>query len=204
MPSQTFVYDGEVKSLALTGVDHPNAIISYTYNDQVNVGVYQVTATVDYGADYQPLTLNGTLTIIKADQMIAFRTVSIVVMEDTPTLQLTGTSNVELPVYYRINNAEEQTIATVDERGLVRFLKPGFVTITAYQDGNENYNAATPVSNTIEVTSRAVGIENLLVDGVSYGKPEKDVFVELGCDQEQSQVIIEVQVADGVEVIPSK
>lgn len=204
LPSQTFVYDGQVKSLAVIGVDHPNATISYTNNNQVNVGVYQVTAIVDYGNDYQPLTLNGSLTITKADQMIAFRTASVVVMEDTPTLQLTGSTNANLPVYYRINNAEEQTIATVDERGLVRFLKPGFVTITAYQDGNENYNAAMPVSNTIEVTSRAVGIENLLVDGISYGKPEKDVFVVIGCGQEQNQVIIEVQVADGVEVLPSK
>lgn len=204
LPSQTHVYDGEPKSLALVGVTNPDAVIVYTNNNQVNVGVYQVTATVDYGTEYHPLTLVGTLTITKADQEIAFGLISTVVIEDTPTLQLDAESSVQLPVSYRIDNAAELEVATVDEGGLVRFLKPGFVTVTAFQEGNANYNAAVPVSRTIEVTSRAVGIENLIVDGISYGKPEQEVFVEIGCDSQQNQVIIEVQVGEGISVTPSK
>ncbi|MDM1406504.1 MBG domain-containing protein [Myroides sp. DF42-4-2] len=204
LPSQTFVYDGEVKSLTLVGVTDPEAIITYVNNDQVDVGVYQVTATVDYGPAYQPLSVVGTLTITKADQVISFGNVSTVVIEDTPTLQLYAISNVGLPISYRIDNAADLEVATVEEDGLMRFLKPGDVTVTASQDGNANYNAAIPVSRTIEVTSRAVEIENLLIDGISYGTPEQEIFVELSCDTQQDQVIIEVQVAEGMQVSPSK
>lgn len=204
LPSQTYIYDGEPKSLAVVGLTNPAAVITYTNNNQVNVGMYQVTATVDYGTDFQPLTLEGRLAITKADQAIVFGIVSTVVIEDTPTLQLDAESTVGLPVSYRIDNATELAIATVDSGGLMRFLKPGFVTVTAYQEGNTNYNAAIPVARTIEVTSRAVGIDNLIIDGVSYGKPAQDVFVEIGCNTEQNQVIIEVEVAEGVSVTPSK
>lgn len=204
LPSQSYVYDGEPKSLAVVGLTNPEAVVTYTNNNQMNVGVYQVTATVDYGTEFQPLTLEGRLTITKADQAIVFANVSTVVLEDTPTLQLDAESTAGLPVSYRIDNGTELDVATVDERGLMRFLKPGFVTVTAYQEGNANYNAAIAVDRTIEVTSRAVGIENLIVDGISYGKPAQDVFVEIGCDTQQNQVIIEVEVDEGMSVIPSK
>ena len=203
LPDRIFVYDGQVKALQVEGNIEAEADITYTNNNQTEVGVYAVTATVDYGPAYEVLTLNGTLKIVKANQEIDFETVTTVVIEDTPTLQLTATASSGLPVSYRINDAIDQEVATVDERGMVRFLRPGFVTITASQPGNENYSPAIPVARTIEVTSKAVGIDNLIIDGVSYGKPEKEVYVVIGCDKEQDQVIIEVQVADGIQVSPS-
>lgn len=203
LPDRIFVYDGQVKSLQVEGNVGAEAEITYTNNNQTEVGVYEVTAKVDYGPAYEVLTLNGTLKIVQANQVIDFETVNTVVIEDTPTLQLTATASSGLPVSYHINDAIDQEVATVDERGMVRFLRTGFVTITASQPGNENYSAAIPVARTIEVTSKAVEIENLIIDGVSYGKPEKEVYVVIGCEKEQDQVIIEVQVADGVQVSPS-
>ena len=203
LPNRVFVYDGQVKALQVEGNINPEATITYTNNNQTEVGDYTVTAVVDYGPAFEPVTLQGLLKIVKADQFIDFEPVTTVVIEDTPTLQLTATASSGLPVSYRIDDPIDQEIATVDAQGMVRFLRPGFVTLTAYQPGNENYNPAIPVHRTIEVTSRAVGIENLIIDGVSYGKPEKEVHVIVGCDHPQDQVIIEVQVAEGVVVSPS-
>lgn len=203
LPSQTHVYDGQVKALQVEGTILPEAVITYTNNNQTNVGIYQVTAVVDYGIDYEPLTLIGTLTITQAEQVIDFRTVTTVVIEDTPTLQLTATASSSLPVSYRIDNREEQQIAQVDASGLVRFLRTGTVTLTAFQLGNANYKAALPVARTIEVVSRDASISNLSIDGISYGKPEKEVYVIIGCDRVQEEVIIEVEVAEGAHVSPS-
>lgn len=203
LPNRVFVYDGQVKALQVEGNINPEATITYTNNNQTEVGDYAVTAVVDYGPAFETVTLQGRLRIVKADQTIDFQTVTTVVIEDTPTLQLNATASSGLPVSYRIDDPIDQEVATVDAQGMVRFLRPGFVTLTAYQPGNENYNPAVPVYRTIEVTSRVVGIENLIIDGVSYGKPEKEVHVIIGCDHPQDQVVIEVQVADGVVVSPS-
>lgn len=203
LPNRVFVYDGQVKALQVEGNISPEATITYTNNNQTEVGDYAVTAVVDYGPAFDTVTLQGRLRIVKADQTIDFQTVTTVVIEDTPTLQLNATASSGLPVSYRIDDPIDQEVATVDAQGMVRFLRPGFVTLTAYQPGNENYNPAVPVYRTIEVTSRVVGIENLIIDGVSYGKPEKEVHVIIGCDHPQDQVVIEVQVADGVVVSPS-
>ncbi|MDM1044209.1 T9SS type A sorting domain-containing protein [Myroides sp. 1354] len=203
LPDRIYIYDGQVKALQVEGNIRPEAVITYTNNNKTEVGIYAVKATVDYGPAFEVITLNGTLRIEKANQEIDFETVTTVVIEDTPTLQLTASASSGLPVSYRINDAIDQTIATVSEGGLVQFLRPGFVSITAYQAGNENYSPAVPVTRTIEVTSRAVGIDNLIIDGISYGKPEKEVYVVIGCDHAQDQVVIEVQVADGVVVSPS-
>ncbi|WP_410878688.1 MBG domain-containing protein [Myroides sp. DW712] len=203
LPNRVFVYDGQVKALQVEGNIHSEVTITYTNNHQTEVGDYAVTAVVDYGSAFETITLQGMLKIVKADQTIDFDTLTTVVIEDTPTLQLTATASSGLPVSYRIDDPIDQEVATVDAQGMVRFLRPGFVTLTAYQPGNENYNPAIPVYRTIEVTSRAVGIENLIIDGISYGKPEKEVYVIIGCDHPQDQVVIEVQVMEGIVVSPS-
>ena len=203
LPAQYFVYDGQVKNLQVQGTIAPQAVITYTNNNQTEVGQYTVTATVDYGPNYELLHLQSVLTITKADQVITWDQVSEVVMEDTPTLQLTASASSHLPVQYRIDNPADREIAVLEESGLLRFLQPGFVTITAYQNGNTNYNAAPVVSHTIAVNSRDASIWNLVVDGVSYGKIAKEVVVVLGCETQQNEVRIEVQTQVGAEVNPS-
>lgn len=202
--SRTFIYDGTPKSLTIQGNMPADALVTYTNNNQINVGVYEVTAVVNYGSNYEPLTLTATLTIVKADQHITFDAPAEVVLEDTPTLQLVATASSSLPVVFSIDYEEERDIATVSSTGVVNFLRSGHVTITARQGGNENYNAAVPVSRTIEVVSKNAAILNLIVDGVSYGKVEKEVYVVIGCDTPKNSVTIEVETLDGTIVTPSK
>ncbi|MDR0228337.1 MAG: MBG domain-containing protein [Flavobacteriaceae bacterium] len=63
--SGSFVYDGTPKSLQITG-DLPNgATVTYSNNDQTQIGTYTVTATIDGGKNYDNLILTATLTIEK-------------------------------------------------------------------------------------------------------------------------------------------
>ena len=203
LPAQRFVYDGQVKRLQIQGDIDPLATITYTNNNQTEVGQYTVTATVDYGPNYEILHIQSVLTITKADQVIRWDQVSEVVMEDTPTLQLTATTTAHLPVSYTIDDVADQEIAVLEEPGLLRFLQPGYVTITAYQNGNTNYNAAPVVSHTIAVSSKDASIWDLVVDGVSYGKIAKEVVVVLGCEKEQNEVVVEVRTQVGATVRPA-
>ncbi|WP_353117608.1 MBG domain-containing protein [Myroides odoratus] len=202
-PAQRFVYDGQVKQLQVQGNIQPQATIVYTNNNQTQVGQYTVTATVDYGPNYEILRLQSILTIVKADQEITWNQVSEVVLEDTPILQLTARASSNLPVSYTIDEAADREIAVVEETGLLRFLQPGFVTITASQGGNTNFNAAKTVSHTIAVSSRDASIWDLIVDGVSYGKIAKEVHLVLGCETQQDEVTFAVHTQVGAEVQPS-
>lgn len=202
LPDATYAYDGSVKSLAVQGNIPADAVITYTNNDHTNVGSYTVTAHVDYGSNFEPTTLEGVLTITKVDQTIRFIAPTQVILEETPTLQLVAEASSSLPVHFSIDEAAEREIATVSPSGEIQFLKPGFVTVTASQDGNENYNAAKSVSRKIEVISQDASIIDLIVDGVSYGKVEKEVHIIIGCDQPQDVVVLEVEVEEGATVLP--
>ncbi|MDR0228057.1 MAG: GEVED domain-containing protein [Flavobacteriaceae bacterium] len=204
LPSETFVYDGQPKSLKVVGDMPSDAVVTYTNNGQINVGKYAVFVTVDYGKNYEILQLNGELFIEQATQEITFAPISKVVLEDTPTLQLTAKASSNLPITYTIDSQEPANVATIDSKtGVLTFLQPGQVVVTAHQEGNVNYKAAKPVSQTVEITSRDASIWDLLVDGVSYGKVGTEVYVSIGCDKPQDVVMIEVKTQYGAVVVPS-
>ena len=203
LASQIFVYDGTTKQLQVEGNLAEGATVVYENNNQTQVGRYNVAATIDYGSNYEPLRLLGILTITPAQQHIQFNAPTLVVMEDSPTLQLQATASSGLPISYTIDNPAEEAVAVVDASGVVRFLQPGFVTITAHQEGNVNFKAATAVSQTIEVTSRDASIWNLQLDGQSYGRIEREVQLVLSCDYNQEEVHVVVTTQKGAVVTPS-
>ncbi|MGG5577574.1 MBG domain-containing protein [Myroides sp. C15-4] len=203
LPSKTVVYDGEAQYLEVEGSLDTGATVTYENNGQTQVGRYTVAATIANEPNYEPLRLVGTLTITPAEQYIRFGVVSTVVLEDTPSLPLQAVASSGLAVTYTIDDPAEQAIAQVDAAGVIYFLKPGFVTVTAHQEGNANYQAAVPVSRTIQVRSRDTTIENLVVDGVSYRKIPHEVYVEVGCEGLTNSVLIEVETAEGTLVFPS-
>jgi hypothetical protein len=61
--SQTFIYDGASKSLAVSGKVPEDVVINYTNNTQYKIGSYPITATIDGGNNYYDTTLNAILTI---------------------------------------------------------------------------------------------------------------------------------------------
>ncbi|MGG5578745.1 MBG domain-containing protein, partial [Myroides sp. C15-4] len=203
LPSKTVVYDGEAQYLQVEGPLGTGATVAYENNGQTQVGRYTVVATITDEPNYEPLRLLGTLTITPAEQHIRFGAISTVVLEDTPSLPLQAVASSGLAVTYTIEDPAEQALAEVDAAGVIHFLKPGVVTVTAHQEGNANYKAAVPVSQTIEVTSRDASIWDLLVDGVSHGKIEGVVELVLDCSTPQEEVVLEIITQVGAVVKPS-
>ncbi|WP_267740601.1 MBG domain-containing protein [Myroides injenensis] len=61
--SMSFEYDGEFKSIKITGELPPSVIVEYTNNNQKEIGTYQITAIIDGGRNYNSLTLYAQLII---------------------------------------------------------------------------------------------------------------------------------------------
>ncbi|WP_353161643.1 MBG domain-containing protein [Myroides odoratus] len=201
--SKTFVYDGTVKSLAVTGTIPPNAVITYINNDQTEVGVYTVKARIDFGPNYEILELEAELTIVKASQEIDFEELDLIYIEDTPFLQLHATASSGLPVRFEVTYTSLPNLLTMTAAGLVTPLQVGTAKITAYQDGNENYLPATPVTRTLIIKTNVTDILDLIVDGVSYGRIQKETYILLDCDPNKNSVLLEVLVNEGMTVKPS-
>jgi len=119
----------------------------------INAGQTTITAYQDGGRGLQPATpVVRTLLVKKKDQFIISLQLpfTFILGYDTPpTLNSTATSG--LPVQYTSSNTR---IATIDGDQL-NFLDSGTVTITASQPGNNNYNAAVPISATVLVLKPA-------------------------------------------------
>ncbi|WP_060875115.1 MBG domain-containing protein [Myroides odoratus] len=201
--SKTFVYDGTVKSLAVTGTIPPNTVITYINNDQTEVGVYTVKARIDFGPNYEILELEAELTIVKAPQEINFEELDLIYIEDTPFLQLHATASSGLPVRFEVTYTSLPNLLTMTAAGLVTPLQVGTAKITAYQDGNENYLPATPVTRTLIIKTNVTDILDLIVDGVSYGRIQKETYILLDCDPNKNSVLLEVLVNEGMTVKPS-
>ncbi|WP_270090706.1 autotransporter-associated beta strand repeat-containing protein [Sphingobacterium sp. SYP-B4668] len=143
----TFVYDGTAKSLAITGTLPTGATVSYSGNAKTVAGVHSVTATIDGGNNYVGQTLNASLTITKAQQVISFAAIEPV-YRDAGELQLDISSNSELPIKIYSDNvlvAEVTGDRTVTVKGV------GLTRIRAEQDGNANYMAAEKVVRELRV-----------------------------------------------------
>ena len=200
-PSRTFTYDGTVKSLAVTGDVSPNAVITYINNNQTEVGRYTVKAIVDYGPNFETLELEAELVIVKAAQTIVFEELNVIVLEENPSFQLNARASSRLPIRYEVTFVD-QPILTMTPSGLVTPLQVGTAKITAYQDGNNNYLPATPVSRTLIIKSKGTDITELLVDGVSYGKIQEETYVVLDCATDKDSVTLDVIVSKGITVKP--
>ena len=200
-PSRTFTYDGTVKSLAVTGDISPNAVITYINNNQTEVGRYTVKAIVDYGPNFETLELEAELVIVKAAQTIVFEELNVIVLEENPSFQLNARASSRLPIRYEVTFVD-QPILTMTPSGLVTPLQVGTAKITAYQDGNNNYLPATPVSRTLIIKSKGTDITELLVDGVSYGKIQEETYVVLDCATDKDSVTLDVIVSKGITVKP--
>jgi hypothetical protein len=100
-------------------------------------------ATNDAGTNYGE---ELSFTTPKLEQSITFNSLNEVSYGDV-SFELTGTTNSGLPIIYNSSNAEIATIIG----NLVTILKPGTITITASQPGNDIYNAALNVQQKLVV-----------------------------------------------------
>jgi sugar lactone lactonase YvrE len=138
LSNTTQTYDGNAKSVVVTTVPAGLQVIT-TYNGlttpPINAGSYSVVTTLN-----DPLysgQTTGTLTIIKADQIITFPPLPSICTAQTFTLNATTTSG--LPITYSSSNPSVASISG----NILTAVSSGSVDITATQAGNGNYNGTT-------------------------------------------------------------
>ena len=113
----------------------------------VGVGTVNVTAVQEGDESYfQAAPVKRIVQVNKANQKIFFEAIPEAFVNDPP-IELAASANSGLSLYYR---SSDSAIAIV-EGNMVMLKGDGETTITAYQDGNENFNAAFPVSKILRV-----------------------------------------------------
>ena len=148
----------EAQITGLYGTDDVAYAITTDYQVGSPVGEYAITATAGgtaLGNYNAPKTVTSKLTVTKADQTITLTVdpVALKVGESTK-ISAVSTSGLEVVIIIR----DESILSKTGEA-----LAEGTVTITATQDGNENYNAAETVTQTVTVSAKdvlAVWVDN--------------------------------------------
>jgi hypothetical protein len=150
------------------------------------VGTYAIVPSVASGstANYDVVAQNGTLTITKASQTIAFTAPSGLTYGDAP-LTLAASATSQLPV--SIGGSGACSVATGGAANLLSVMAAGSCTVTATQGGDDNYNAADPVTYTVAVSkapltvtvdakSKVYGAANPTLTGAITGLKGSDVI----------------------------
>ncbi len=161
-----YTYDGKPKrALVTTSPEGLNVSITYDGSPTAptDAGRYRVSATVreeNYGG-----TATGTLTIRAALQEIQFPVLKIRTLGEKPF---------DLPVFLSSGltascTSSDPTVATVTGR-TVTITGAGTTTITAFQRGERNYQAAEPVKRLLVVRSKQPRVVVFPMENLS-GRP---------------------------------
>lgn len=156
-----------------------------TANIESNAGTYPIYCSGAEARNYELNYKQGTLTIDKVDQEITWeQEFNNVAVGDN--IELTATSSSGLPVKYRSTDLSSVMVSTKNGKSYAYIIKPGTVVLTAYQNGNNNYNEADDVNKFVNAT--ATGIDSITDDnqanniyynlnGQQIDKPTKGVFI---------------------------
>ncbi len=134
----------------------------------VGGGTTTITASQAGNANYNAAAdVMQDLTVEKANQNIIFEALDNVAFGD-PDFSLTVTTDSGLEISYTSSNTAVATV-TGNE---VTIVGAGTATISANQAGNDNYNAATAVTQelTVEKANQVITFEAL--DNVTFGDPD--------------------------------
>jgi gliding motility-associated-like protein len=143
VPSLTVSYSGFLNSDDENDLD-TKPFASTTALASSDAGSYTITAAGGSDNNYSFEYYNGTLEVSMADQVITFQTIPSG-LRATETCQLIATSTSGLPVTFV---SSESGIAEINGNEMT-VIREGTVIISAVQAGDQNYNPATSVSQTI-------------------------------------------------------
>lgn len=161
----------------LTGTTDSGLGITYTSSDEtvvtisgstvtiVGAGTANITASQAGDDDYNAATnVVQSLTVNKANQTITFGALADVTFGDAP-FALTGTASSGLGLTYV---SSDETVVTISG-GTVTVVGAGTANITASQAGNDDYNAATDVVQSINVNKSDQTITFDALADVTFG-----------------------------------
>ncbi|MEO9474079.1 MAG: putative Ig domain-containing protein, partial [Cyclobacteriaceae bacterium] len=144
--------------LSATGGGSGNAVVFYTNDDDVIeingttvtiIGAGYATIYANQGGDnnyYQANEEYQSVQVFKATQEITFDPIPTK-MQGDPVFALPEFSSAGLPVVYAVDDG----FVASAEGNLITVEGAGMTTITAYQDGDSNYEQASPVQQTLNV-----------------------------------------------------
>ncbi|WP_144212064.1 MBG domain-containing protein [Flavobacterium anhuiense] len=103
------VYDGTVKRFSLDGTLPDGVTVTYTNNDNINVGSYNVTVNINGGVNYNNKQLTAKLTIVKGNLSDNFVLASNTYVYDgtEKSLAIAGSLPNQVSVSYTNNNNKE-------------------------------------------------------------------------------------------------
>ncbi|WP_289024663.1 hypothetical protein, partial [uncultured Salegentibacter sp.] len=139
----------------------------------------------------------ANMVINKASQSITFDELEDRNQLSDEHFQLNAVSTSGLPVMYSYTYESENPAATVGPRGFVRILGGGQITITARQEGNQNYEAATPVVRTLTINGSEARLVSASINGTTYNDPNVDIYYLIGCGSSENEVQIELEPNQG-------
>lgn len=170
LSSLQHVFDGTVKSALATTSPEGLSGVTVSYNGSASApaqaGTYAVVAKLE-NTNYAASDVSGNLVIEKAEQAINFAPLVAKTFGDTDfTVSATGGQSGNTITFSSSNPA----VATVTDN-TITIIGAGSTTITAAQDGNANYMAATAVNQqlTINRATATLNLANLahVYDGAS-------------------------------------
>ena len=133
------------------------------------IGAGSVTVRASQGGDdnYNAATpVEQAFTVAKADQTITFGALDARTFGDPP-FSISATASSGLPVSFSVVSGS----ATISSN-TVTITGAGSVTIRASQDGDDNYNAATPVERQFTVGKAAQSISFEQPPNMTFGDPD--------------------------------
>ena len=145
-PAFTIGYTGFVNGEDATVIDSAPTTSTEATSTSAP-GTYAIAIAGGTDNNYAITQVAGTLTVTKADQAIEFNTLPGKLTTDA-AFDLTATASSGLAVTYSSSN---EAVATISG-STVTILGAGTTTITANQAGDDNYNAATVVTQDLVVT----------------------------------------------------
>jgi gliding motility-associated-like protein len=152
-------------SVTYTSSNNNVATVSSNTVHIVGAGSAIITASQSGNTDFNVATpVSQTLTVNKASQTITFNALGDKAFGDA-SFDLVATTSSGLEITYSSSNLNVATVSgnTVTISGV------GSTTITASQDGNDNYNAATAVQQTLNINKTAQTITFNALPAKSFG-----------------------------------
>lgn len=154
---------------------HGTVQITVTLNSTEVIDQIAETITISNGVE-APLTIAVSGTVAKRGQEILWNDATTYYAIETPSLSATATS--ELPITYTSSNTE---IAQVINGNQLEFYAAGTVEITANQEGNDLYNAASSSKTlTIHIVPTEIVTVPVLPDSVLMGTTIEQLVLEGG------------------------
>ena len=165
--SQTYTYDGSVKSLEIEGTLPDGVTVSYTNNNHINAGTYEVTATFNNSTgNYENLpNLTATLTINKATFTTPTLSSQTYTYDGTSKeLIISGTLPEGVNVSYTNNNKTNAGIYNVT---------------ASFSDINNNYVLPNKLEATLKINKAIHDMSNIIFEDslFVYDETEKELTI---------------------------